>query len=93
VLGQVFIAWLVTVPAAALIGAATYLITAELPPPVAGVCIVIGFLITGWLTIKSMKASPNAEDFEHGDDSVVDLLETLEADDDPEPADRDELAG
>jgi PiT family inorganic phosphate transporter len=93
VLGQVFIAWLVTVPAAALIGAVTYLITAELPPPVAGVCIAIGFVVTGWLTVRSMKASPSADDFEQGDDSVVELLDALELEADPEPADRDELAG
>jgi PiT family inorganic phosphate transporter len=78
VFGRVVAAWVVTVPAAAVIGAVTYLITAELPPIVAGICIVIGFVLTAWLTIQSMRAGPGADDFEQSEENVVDLLDALE---------------
>jgi PiT family inorganic phosphate transporter len=82
VFGRVVAAWVITVPAAALIGAATYLVTAEPPPIVAGVIIAAGFVVTGWLTLRSMRAAPTADDFEVvAEDPVVELREALEVED------------
>jgi PiT family inorganic phosphate transporter len=76
VFGRVFVAWLLTVPSAALIAAATYSVTAELPPVAAGVCIAVGFVIGGWLTLRSMRAAPTADDFDRTEAGVLlDLTE------------------
>jgi PiT family inorganic phosphate transporter len=82
---RVAAAWVITVPASAAIGALTYLATAKTPPLVAGVIIVVGFAGTMWLTIRSMRASPGAADFEQRDDPVVDLREALGDDLEVEP--------
>jgi hypothetical protein len=83
------VAWVVTVPSAAAIGAGMYLITAELPPVAAGVCLAVGFLVVGWLTLRSMRSAPSASDFEHpAEPQIIDLAETMgvaEVIDDVEP--------
>jgi PiT family inorganic phosphate transporter len=82
---QVFVAWLLTVPAAALVGAVTYLVTAHPPPVVSGVVITVGFLVAGVLTRRSMQASPTAADFERLTvaDGVIELDDTLSEPDEP----------
>jgi inorganic phosphate transporter, PiT family len=61
---QVFGAWLLTVPAAAMIGALTYAVTTGPPPGVAGVVLTAGYLVVAWLAYRSMRSSPGAADFE-----------------------------
>jgi PiT family inorganic phosphate transporter len=86
VFGRVASAWVITVPASAAIGALTYLATAKTPPLVAGVIIAVGFVGTMWLTVKSMRSSPGAADFEQRDDPLVDLREALGDDIEVEPS-------
>jgi PiT family inorganic phosphate transporter len=69
VLRRVVSAWVVTVPAAAVAAAVTFLVTTGPPPIVAGGLLTAGFLVTGWLTILSMRASPTPDDF--GIDELV----------------------
>jgi PiT family inorganic phosphate transporter len=89
VFGRVFVAWVITVPSAAAIGALMYLVTAETPPVVAGVCIAGGFVVAGRLTMRSMRSAPSAADFEHPTEpQIIDLAETMgvaEVIDDVEP--------
>jgi len=88
---RVVVAWLITVPSAAAIGAVTYLVTAELPVPVAAVLLVVGAAVTGVLTLRSMRSAPTADDF---GPEVIDLTEAMgaaEVVDDPERTDVSEL--
>jgi hypothetical protein len=34
----------------------------HLPPVVAGIAITFGFLVAGWLTVRSMSSAPGADD-------------------------------
>ena len=79
---QVFSAWLLTVPSAALIGAFAYVVTTGPPPVVAGIAIGVGFLATCWLAYRSMQASVGAEDFERLTvaDGVVEIHENVPED-------------
>jgi hypothetical protein len=72
--------------------AITYVITTGLPPVLAGVFIVVGLLGTGWLTFRSMRSAPTADDFGPVEDAVVDLYDVLEVDDDLDRP-SEELAG
>jgi PiT family inorganic phosphate transporter len=62
VFGHLVSAWVSTLPVAAVFGAGTFVVTAHLPPPVAAVCITFGFLVAGWLTLRSMRSAPSADD-------------------------------
>jgi len=70
----VVVAWLITVPSAAAIGALTYVVTAELPVPVAAAVLTLGAAVTAWLTLRSMRAAPTADDF---GPEVIDLTEAM----------------
>jgi inorganic phosphate transporter, PiT family len=82
---RVVVAWIVTVPSAALIAGIAYVVTTGPPPFAAAACLVAGFLVATWLTLRSMRDAPTADDFEHID--VVDITET-----DPEPEAEPEVA-
>ena len=62
VFGHLVSAWVITLPLAALISAGTFVVTVHLPPVVAGIAITFGFLVAGWLTFRSMRSAPGADD-------------------------------
>jgi inorganic phosphate transporter, PiT family len=88
VFGRVALAWLVTVPSSAAVAALVYLVTAELPTVVAGVFIAVGFVVIAWLTMRSMRSAPTADDFGPEPDQVVDLVEAMGAAQQPDQTTR-----
>jgi PiT family inorganic phosphate transporter len=62
VFGHLVSAWVITLPVAALIAAGTFVVTLHLPVALAAICLIFGFVAVSWLTYRSMRAAPGADD-------------------------------
>jgi len=71
VFGRLALAWLVTLPAAGLVASLAYLLTSEVPHPVAWVVMPAALLVLVVAVLRGLRRAPTAGEVEPADDEEV----------------------
>ena len=66
------LAWLVTMPAAALVAAVSYLLTTKPSPTVAAIVMGVVLVVLLVLLVRALKTAPKASDVAPGGGSIID---------------------